>query len=272
MAARDLEMQEKKEQLKRIEAEVRTLEGKLSDLKRQDLQTMREVSNLEESIGIEGYFRMKENSLAVVVDDNGDGIEDSGNEFTNDDIEPINGQIVRLEESLDAIKDKLAPLVREVKQLKQVNHELENEFDMKKRLYDSAAAGLETELSRRLAELERLRHDISTLQADRFHLETQLLVAQSERDWFATESSPAGAGRLLEKLKEHIERESAVQENLRQREKEMEAKEDYYRKQINMWRDLKALFEIKAKILAEKREEKARNEYLINSNYNHLVL
>ena len=166
---------------------------------------------------------MKENSLAVVVDDNDDGVEDSGNEFTNDDIEPINANIVRLEETLDGVKEHLAPLVREVKQLKQVNHELENEFDMKKRLYDSAAAGLETELSRSEAELERLKRDKDKLQTEKFYLETELMVAQSEQEWLAS-SDGTGSGALLDRLRKEIEAETTVQQALREREKEIEAK------------------------------------------------
>ena len=259
-------MQEKKDELAKIDKELGSLEVKLADLKRQDLQVTKEINNLEDNVGIDGYFKMKENSLAIVVDDNDDGIEDTGSEFTNDDIEPINANIVRLEESLDDLKASLVPLVREVKQLKQVHHELENEFDMKKRMYDSAAAGLETELSRSEAEIERLRQECSKLQTDQFYLETELMVAKSEREWLSSDTD------LLDRLRKEVESETKVQQVLRDREKEIEANKDYYRKQIDMWRDLKALFEIKAKILAEKREEKARNEYMISANYNHLVL
>lgn len=262
-------MAEKREQLTKMDRELKALETKLSELKRQDVSTMREVDSLEDAVGIEGYFRMKEQTLAVVVDDNDDGIEDSGSEFTNEDIEPINASIVHLEETLDNVKDSLAPLLREVKQLKTVHHELENEYDMKKRLYDAAAAGLETELSRAEAELERLKRDKVRLITEQFHLETELLVAQAERDWA---QSAAGSAELVDALRTEIATEGERQTVLREREAEMEAKQAYYGRQIDMWRDLKALFEIKAKILAEKREEKARNEYMISANYNHLVL
>jgi len=270
ISKREIEMQEKTEQLAALSRELRSLETKLADLRRQDAHALAEISNLEESVGIEGYFRMKEHSLAIVVDDNSDGMEDSGAEFTNDDIEPINAHIVRLEEMLDNLKEGLAPLVREVKQLKQVAHELENEFDMKKRLYEAAAAGLETELSRSEAELERLKREKATIEADQFHLQSELLVGQSERDWLAIECGPSGT--LVGKLEGEIEQEEKLQQILKEREKESATKADYYRKQIDMWRDLKALFEIKSRILTEKREEKARAEYMISANYNHLVL
>lgn len=268
-------MADRREQLKTLDRELAALESRLAELKRQDAATMREVTGLEEAVGIDGYFRMRESSLAVLVaDDNDDGIEDGGgqgegSEFTHEDIEPINASIVRLEETLDGVKDRLAPLLREVKQLKQVNHELENEYDMKKRLYDAAAAGLETELSRAEAEAERLKRERARQQTEHFRLETERLAAQAERDLWTQETSGL---QLLEALKSEVAVEGDRQAELRQREAEMATRTAFYGRQIEMWRDLKALLEIKAKILAEKREEKARNEYMISANYNHLVL
>lgn len=252
----------------KLETELRALESSLNDLKRQDKQSIKDIDEFEETIGIEGYFKMKENSLTgVIIDDNNDGVEDDENGFKNDDIEPINRHVLQLEDMLDSTKEQLAPLVREVKQLKLMYSELENDFSMKKRLYDAAAANLETELSRSEAEFGRICDDMELLNNQRFQIQTDLLLIQTEHDWYNETGS-----KLKTKLIDEIKKEETLKKELKEREKEIEEKEDYYRKQIEMWRDLKALLDIKAKILAEKQEEKARNEYMLSANYNHLVL
>ncbi|KAJ6217712.1 hypothetical protein RDWZM_008869 [Blomia tropicalis] len=262
------EIGDKKEQLVKLETELRALESSLNDLKRQDKQSIKDIDEFEETIGIEGYFKMKENSLTgVIIDDNNDGVEDDENGFKNDDIEPINRHVLQLEDMLDSTKEQLAPLVREVKQLKLMYSELENDFSMKKRLYDAAAANLETELSRSEAEFGRICDDMELLNNQRFQIQTDLLLIQTEHDWYNETGS-----KLKTKLIDEIKKEETLKKELKEREKEIEEKEDYYRKQIEMWRDLKALLDIKAKILAEKQEEKARNEYMLSANYNHLVL
>lgn len=252
-----------------MKQEVQQLTNKVNGLRQQETDTMKDIRTIEEMIGIEGYLMMKENSLNVLVDDVGDGVEDVELLKMSDvNINTMNVFISNYQQQLEQMKASHTSAMRQGKQMKELLQELENEFDMKKRLYDSAAAGLETKLKKSEIEWKTLKDDLDKLDLEQYRLHTELIVQQVQRDQYL---SSVGV-RLLELLRQQVEDQSRKQQELKQKEKDVSVKEDFYKKQIEMWRDLKAIFDVKSKILAIKQEEKTRNEFIINSNVNHLVL
>jgi hypothetical protein len=63
-----------------------------------------------------------------------------------------------------------------------------------------------------------------------------------------------------------------IKENLKQQQKDFKNNEFAIMKQLKMWKDLQVLFEVKSKCLEQQMENNARNQYVINSKRDHLVL
>lgn len=252
-------MNDKTAQLEALRLELKSLEVKMAGLKKEEAKTLTTIDELEEAEGIEGYFRMKEMNLNAVVDDNDDGIEDANTDMESFDVEGLRETIDRLDQENDKIKETLMPAQKEVRLLKESETEMESDFDMKRRLYDTAAAGLETDLGRAKGELRKQKTELARLKVDKYRTETELVVAQAEKN-FRLARDGQNKSVVVKALEAEIEQEEAEGEALRQREKDLKANEQYYRRQIDMWRDLKALFEVKAEVAAKRNEQSLARE------------
>ncbi|OTF76347.1 intraflagellar transport 81-like protein [Euroglyphus maynei] len=202
---------------------------------------------------------MKESTLNTVdEDEDDDGIDDNDQEQL--DYEEINRKVDNFQDRLEHIKSSLVNVTKEIRILKEELNESESEYDMKKRLYDSAAAGLEAELSRREAEFERLIDERDDLIGEHFLMQTRLTAIRIEQ------SELLGVDKsVIQQLKAEIDSERNIQEHLRQQETEWKEKEQYYKKQMEMWRDIRAIFEVKQRLLAQKFDEE-KNQQQSNKN------
>lgn len=261
MSRRENEMTEMKEELNRISSDIDELQSKLHSLKQQEKETLKEIDENEEIIGLEGYFQMKESTLNSALDDIDDNEWESGKNANLDQ------EIKALQNNVDKIKSSMIAATKEVKILKEELHEAEAEFEMKKRQYDTAAAGLEAELSRCEAEMDRLSSECDQLDAEQFEIKARLLAFQTEKDQlFGPSTAPA----IIENLKKEIESETKLQEQLRAQQAEWNERAHYYRRQMEMWRDLRIIFEVKSKLLAEKLERQNGNQSTFTKD--HLVI
>lgn len=74
------------------------------------------------------------------------------------------------------------------------------------------------------------------------------------------------------KLQKELNSEQLIKESLKQQQKDYKNNEAQNIKQLKMWKDLQALFEVKKRCLKAQIENNVRNEYTINSKRDHLVL
>lgn len=259
----DVEINEKTAQLESLRTELRSLETKMNSLKKEETKTLAMIEELEEAEGIEGYFQMKEMNLNAVIDDNDDGIEDELTDIETFNVEQLKTATVSLEEENEKIKKELVPTQKEIRLLKESETEMESEFEMKRKLYDTAAAGLETDLGRAKGELRKHKTELARLKVDKYKTETELVVAQAEKN-FRLAKDGQNKSLVVKSLEMEIEKEEEEGEALRQREKDLKANEQYYRRQIDMWRDLKALFDIKTAVTAKRTEQKIARESVSN--------
>lgn len=272
----DNEISAKKSELEQLQNEQNKLEQEVNAMQNKERQVMNQINQLEDQLGIEGYFTMKEQSLKplkslMATDDNDDNIEDDQQNTDQFDIETLNQRINSLQTLSESTAAELSSLTREVKQLRTVHVELENEYQMKKRLYDSAAADLETDLARAEAELKRKQIDKLQLETDQFDLETKLTIAKAEFN-FRCGGKAEDREQMIKQIKQDIEQEQQKQTVYKKKEADRATNEQYYRKQIEMWQALNELFDVKAKVFAQQQEEQVKNDVAKDANYNHLIL
>lgn len=126
---------------------------------------------LEEQRGIVGYFSNQANSEASIRQD-----EESENS------ESLRAIISDLNEKISKKKVELAPLVKDLRPLRQQVHELQIEHDQKKSKYDSSAADLESDLSKVEKIVKKLREESDSLASTCFTAKMELDVAKAYAD------------------------------------------------------------------------------------------
>ncbi|KPM04383.1 intraflagellar transport 81-like protein [Sarcoptes scabiei] len=261
-------MNELKSELKNIASDIDELQSKLKFLKQQEKETLKEINELEEDMGLEGYLQMKESMLNSNFDENNANNHPENNGQEDYDFDEISRKIESLQQTFENFKSASIMASKEVRILREDLQELESDFEMKKRIYNSAAAGLEAELSRSEAELERLVNEYFQLESDRILVQSKLLAIETESDQLF---GPSNSEIIIEQLKADIENETVLQKRLIDNKNEWKQKENYYRQQIEMWRDLRAIFEVKTKLLGKKLESK-NQIHSMDGNLDHLVL
>lgn len=249
MARRETEMGQRDGELARLGAEVGQLEAKVRHLRQQEASLAGELARLEEVAGLEGFAAISVDQLRP------DGTEQESSS------EQVSASIAQLESRAESVKSRYGPVTRQVKQMKQSQRELETDFDMKKRLYDSAAAGLEIQLGQAQVQLADLRARRHQLQLDLAFEEALLAANQAQRDQLVS-----GGQSWLEKVEAELGAERERHLGLKQRGQSAAEKEDYLRRQIGMWRDVKAILEAKCRAMVLGRGEGEKG------SYNHLVV
>lgn len=73
-------------------------------------------------------------------------------------------------------------------------------------------------------------------------------------------------------MQNELNSQQLEKERLKQQQKDFKNNEEKNMRQLKMWRDLKALLDVKQKCLKQQMEDNAITEYQINNRRDHLVL
>ena len=157
-------------QKRRELAEVRTESAILSRteeiLKEKWTRLSKILLALEEQRGIVGYF-------TSINESEKQREEEEEDEQNTDELRTT---INELNESINLKKAQLAPLVKDLRPLRQQCQELQLEFDRKKGKYDSLAASLETNVVKLESMVKKYRNEFNSLSSSKFTLEMELEV------------------------------------------------------------------------------------------------
>ncbi|KAL2920089.1 hypothetical protein HK105_200155 [Polyrhizophydium stewartii] len=157
-------------------------------------------------------------------------------------------------------KNLLAPIIQELRQLRQQAQELETEYLEKKRLYDATIIGLESETAELEMEIKSNRQDIVNDQSRYHYLHSMLRLAEISQDRVMVEmKSYIGGDEMIElqqkargfktyrelynkRISEHEHQAKSLKEH----QKDVKAKQETNMKQIAMFKDVLKLLDLKA--------------------------
>lgn len=143
---------------------------------------------VEEEKGILGYFAMKEDlkknrevaGESVTSSSKAPGdtftVSESMNEMTAETLEELTTVTKKLSDAISSKKAKLAPIIQDLRPLRQTAVDLQQEADAKKSSYDTTAATLESNLSKLQSEVKRLSDDKESLESQEFRCNCDLEV------------------------------------------------------------------------------------------------
>lgn len=135
---------------------------------------------LEEEKGITGYFAMQEQRLKETGGTSGS---------TADSTQDLAVIIKKLNEEINQKKALLAPVIKELRPLRQKAFDLETGCGQKKTAYDSVAAGLETRLTDLEQEVRRLRDESQSLESRAFQAKCDRDVLTAYQSLFQKEQA-----------------------------------------------------------------------------------
>lgn len=279
---------QKRQETSELKTENGILTRTLEILAQKDKHLIEVLMNLEEQRGISGYFSMQEDSGKLDIE--------NVKEISVDEISTL---VRQLSVNINDKKAQLAPVIKDLRPLRQQCQDLQFDFDQKKGAYDSCAAGLESNTGKLESDVKKQRDNLAQLESDQFKMRCQLELLEAkealikkEMNYFVSTDAEYKANGLQlsvliikfymnlnqilyelnrEKIQKEIGLEMEKQEIFKQKQRELKDNEAFNKRQIKMWKDLQQLLEVKKKCLQKQLEAKANNAALVGRK-DHLIL
>ncbi|XP_045314706.1 intraflagellar transport protein 81 homolog isoform X4 [Leopardus geoffroyi] len=239
------ELQEAKEKLASLEREVsvktnQTREFDGTEVLKGDERT------IEEKKGISGYSYTQEELERVSA------LKSEVDEMKGRTLDDMSEMVKKLNSLVSEKKSALAPVIKELRQLRQKCQELTQECDEKKSQYDSCAAGLESNRSKLEQEVRGLREECLQ-EESRYHytncmiknLEVQLRRATDEMKAYVSSDQQEKRKAIREQYTKNIAEQENLGKKLREKQKAVRESHGPNMKQAKMWRDFEQLMECK---------------------------
>ncbi|XP_053757981.1 intraflagellar transport protein 81 homolog isoform X3 [Panthera pardus] len=239
------ELQEAKEKLASLEREVsvktnQTREFDGTEVLKGDERT------IEEKKGISGYSYTQEELERVSA------LKSEVDEMKGRTLDDMSEMVKKLNSLVSEKKSALAPVIKELRQLRQKCQELTQECDEKKSQYDSCAAGLESNRSKLEQEVRGLREECLQ-EESRYHytncmiknLEVQLRRATDEMKAYVSSDQQEKRKAIRQQYTKNITEQENLGKKLREKQKAVRESHGPNMKQAKMWRDFEQLMECK---------------------------
>ncbi|KAI8916880.1 hypothetical protein BC831DRAFT_485830 [Entophlyctis helioformis] len=211
------------------------------------------IDAVEKKSGVVGFHAAQE-TLEKVSEKKSEVDEAKGK--TLNEISEI---IQTLMSTINDKKNMLAPVIQELRQLRQQAQELEAEYIEKKRLYDATIIGIESETAELEQEIKSNRQDIANDQSRYHYLQSMLRLTEISQDRVMSEMKAYIGGDDMVELqqkargfktyrelynKKIAEHEHQVK-SLKEQQKDIKSKQEPNMKQIAMFRDVRKLLDLK---------------------------
>nr|XP_058895540.1 intraflagellar transport protein 81 homolog isoform X2 [Kogia breviceps] len=215
-------------------------------LKQRHENIQHQLQTIEEKKGISGYSYTQEELERVSA------LKSEVDEVKGRTLDDMSEMVKRLNSLVSEKKSALAPVIKELRQLRQKCQELTQECDEKKSQYDSCAAGLESNRSKLEQEVRGLREECLQDES-RYHytncmiknLEVQLCRATDEMKAYVSSDQQEKRKAIREQYTKNIAEQENLGKKLREKQKAVRESHGPNMKQVKMWRDFEQLMECK---------------------------
>lgn len=263
----------KKGELSAFKAEYGVLARTEEILKSRDDNVQELVAILEQKKGVYGY-RQTQEVLEEVSAAKSELDQQKGKI-----LQEMSAAIHQLNETIAEKKASLAPLIKEIRPLRQRHQELEASHGEKKVAYDTVAAGLSSQRSHLEKEVRAYWEELTAEESRHHYLQCMLKSVELQQQRLAAEMKSYVSGDPAEKhksLRDQYTRKIQEQENLgkelRDQQKEVRETHADSMKQVKMWKDLQRLFEVKQECFLQGQQQKLQAQAVEEATKDRLVL
>ncbi|TGZ63548.1 hypothetical protein CRM22_006877 [Opisthorchis felineus] len=268
---------QKRSQLSELRAERSILTRTVERLRAEEAEAKRVLAATEASQGISGYWETQ-NNLEKVSEQ-----MSALNEQKGVTLEEMSQIVQQLTNRINAKRSQLAPILRELRPLRQKAQEISQVHQEKKAAYDALAAGRETQTVR-LEQDVRAAREAGKIEESRFHYLSSVMgiarvqqykLQEEMRGYLAAgnpmnattvDTSGAGTNERRKSYREiytrKINEQEALTRTLKEEQKQLTENQASGLRQVSLWRDLVHLLD--AKMVAREEDQarqKAGGEY-----------
>uniref|UniRef100_A0A673BFQ5 Intraflagellar transport protein 81 homolog n=1 Tax=Sphaeramia orbicularis TaxID=375764 RepID=A0A673BFQ5_9TELE len=245
----------KRQEITEMKAEYGVLQRTEEILKQRHETVQQKLQSVEAEKGISGYSDTQEELERVSA------IKSELDEKKGRALDDMSEMVKKLNSMIVEKKSALAPIIKELRSLRQRCQELSQEYEEKKAQYESCAAGLESNRSKLEQDVKVLR-DATAQDENQYHyincmseiIEMQIQRAADEMKAYVSSDPQERKKKLREKQKMVKESHSSNLE------------------QVKMWRDLQQLMECKKQCFIKAQNQASIGQVIQEGEGDRLVL
>eukprot|EP00730_Choanoeca_flexa_P016138 TRINITY_DN7566_c0_g2_i2.p1 TRINITY_DN7566_c0_g2~~TRINITY_DN7566_c0_g2_i2.p1 ORF type:complete len:667 (+),score=208.80 TRINITY_DN7566_c0_g2_i2:64-2064(+) len=244
---------QKKAQLTALQSEQVVVQRTI-DILQQRYQTVKaELEAAERASGVAGSL-MAQEKLEHVSLAKSELDEEKG--ATLDDISQM---VNKLTETIASKKELLAPLIKELRELRSEKTALQPNYDEAKAEYEGLAAKLETSKSKEEKMVRAYREEVSADESRYHYLQNMIRRVQRQlqivRDEEARYVGKLDGKSLRDTYQKRIQEQETMGKHLREKQKEVKEQHEPNLRQLDMWSDLAKVMKVKLKVAQQGGQE-----------------
>ncbi|KFU90204.1 Intraflagellar transport protein 81 [Chaetura pelagica] len=263
----------KRQEIAEITAECGVLQRTEELLQQRHEALQQQLQAIEDKKGISGYSYTQEELERVSA------VKSETDEMKGRTLENMSDMVKKLNAVVAEKKASLAPVIKELRQLRQKSQELTQECDERKIQYDSCAAGLESNRSALEQEVKSLLEECVQEESNyhyincmKRNLAVQLERAKEEMKAYVT-PDPRGKGKTIrEQYTQMIIEHENLGKKLREKQKVVRESHGPNMKQMKMWQDFEQLMKCKKECFLKQQQETAIGQVIQEEGKDRLVL
>ncbi|XP_029296543.1 intraflagellar transport protein 81 homolog isoform X1 [Cottoperca gobio] len=263
----------KRQDISELKAEYGVLQRTEEVLKQRHEGVQHKLQTMEAEKGISGYSDTQEELERVSA------IKSELDEKKGRTLDDMSDMVKRLNSMIVEKKSALAPIIKELRSLRQRCQELNQEYEEKKAQYESCTAGLESNRSKLEQEVKALREETSQ-EENRYHyinsmseiIEMQIRRAAEEMKAYVSSDPQEKKKAIREVYMKNISEQELLGKKLREKQKMVRESHGANMEQMKMWRDLETLMECKRQCFIRAQSQASIGQVIQEGGEDRLVL
>jgi len=243
---------QKRTELSELKSEYGVLARTLEVLRSKEESLQQTLSAMESERGVSG-FRNTQDHLEKVAN-----MKANLDEKKGQTLEDMSGLVHQLTLKIGERKARLAPIIKELRPLRQQSQDMQIEYDEKKHSYDSTALQLQSNMSKLENEVKSMRDEIlnaeskfQTIHNQKIMLEAWQERVSEEMKIYVSNKPEDKHKSVREKYLKSISDGEKRSKMLKDEQKSVREAVNDNAKQTKMWSDLEKLFECKKACLEQ---------------------
>ncbi|XP_049435408.1 intraflagellar transport protein 81 homolog [Epinephelus fuscoguttatus] len=263
----------KRQEIAELKAEYGVLQRTEEILKQRHETVQQKLQTVEAEKGISGYSDTQEELERVSA------IKSELDEKKGRTLDGMSEMVKKLNSMIGEKRSALAPIIKELRSLRQRCQELSQEYEEKKAQYESCTAGLESNRSKLEQEVKTLREETAQ-DENRYHyinsmseiIEMQIQRATEEMKAYVSSDPQERKKAIREVYMKNISEQELLGKKLREKQKMVRESHSANMEQMKMWRDLEQLMECKRQCFIRAQSQASIGQVIQEGGEDRLVL
>ncbi|XP_072244637.1 intraflagellar transport protein 81 homolog [Leuresthes tenuis] len=263
----------KRQEIAELKAEYGVVQRTEEILKQRHETVQQKLQTVEAEKGISGYSDTQEELERVSA------IKSELDERKGRTLDDMSEMVKKLNSMIVEKKSALAPIIKELRSLRQRREELNQDYEEKKTQYESCAVGLESNRSKLEQEVKTLR-DETAQKENRYHyinsmseiIEMQVQRAAEEMKAYVSSDPQERKKAIREVYMKNIAEQELLGKKLREEQKMVRESHSANMEQMKMWRDLERLMECKKQCFIKAQNQVSIGQIIQEGGEDRLVL